>query len=82
MWRLKDGDLGFIERSRPAGTRQAATIVSLGNHRIVAEEWKISRGGRYYALNPVAQHREHHLVQVQGWVELRLARAWLSSAAD
>ena len=85
MWCLKknekivarQGDLAFISRpQKPTGETMEIGVVKLGSHQVLADCWKKTATDRYFALNPIAQHHEHHSVQAEGWVELRLAKAW------
>jgi len=91
IWQLKDGekilarqgDLAFIrQKKEPLGIPLDASRISFGNHVVTAHSWRKSKGGRLFAFNPIAHHGEHQIVTVEGWVEMRLARAWRSRSAD
>ena len=90
MWGLKpgeiliarQGDCGFIAKEKPCGKVVEGNLRKFGNHKIEAQEWRSTAGGRWYALNPKAIHPEHDQVILKGWVEIRLAKAWRGSFAD
>jgi len=91
MWAIKkderikarQGDLGFIgrESGKPSGKDTDSKLFTFGNHQVIADEWRCT-ANRYFALNAIAQHGEHRTVRVEGWSEVRLAKAWGSSSAD
>jgi hypothetical protein len=87
IWNLKSdekvtarqGDLAFIAKSKKAGTRLDGIEIALGNHVVRADAiWQTTN--KVFAINPIANHGEHHTVQLEGLFELRLGRAWRSSA--
>ena len=91
MWSIKksekvsarQGDLGFVirESGKPSGKAIESKLLTFGNHKVLAEEWRCT-ADRYFARNAIAQHGEHHTIRVEGWSEIRLAKAWGSSTAD
>ncbi|MCS7062523.1 MAG: hypothetical protein NZM04_00495 [Methylacidiphilales bacterium] len=90
IWRLREGevitarqgDLAFIPKDAPRrGFQVGATTLRLGRHQVAAEGTYRTKE-RVLVLNPIASHPEHHSVQLQGWFELRLGRAWQASSAD
>lgn len=85
MWQLREGesvsarqgDLALIPVSKPRAS--VSEIEAVGNHFVDADEVRATKR-RIYALNPALSHQEHRAVSLSGWFELRLARAWMSSA--
>lgn len=61
----------------PAGQK----LLCQGNHFVYGDEVKRT-ANKSYVLNPVASHGEHHAVQLEGWHEVRLGKAWGASSAD
>jgi hypothetical protein len=89
IWALKSGetvaarqgDLGFIPKNRAVGKISNSIEVALGNHVVRGDKvWQTRH--KTFVLNPLANHGEHHVVQIQGLYELRLGRAWGASSAD
>jgi hypothetical protein len=90
MWSLKgkeelaarQGDLGFIAKTRPAGQIDLVfQAVQIGNHLVFSDVVYRTKN-RIYVINPRAEHGEHHIVKMQGVYELRLARQWLLGFGD
>ena len=85
MWHLSEGevvaarqgDLALIPVPKPRAS--VSEISSVGNHFVEADEVRATKR-KIYALNPSLSHEEHRPVSLEGWFELRLARAWRSSA--
>jgi hypothetical protein len=89
IWNLKkgetvaarQGDLAFIPKQKSSGKASDSIEVRLGNHVVRGEKvWRTVH--KAFVLNPIANHGEHHTVQLQGLHELRLGRAWGASSAD
>jgi hypothetical protein len=89
IWNLKkgetvakrQGDVAFIAKARPAGSRINATTVRLGNHTISGTEIR-QTSNKTYVLNPTAEHGEHMSVALTGWHEVRPAKAWAGGDTD
>lgn len=85
MWQLREGesvsarqgDLALIPVSKPRAS--VSEIDNLGNHFVDADEVRATKR-KVYAFNPTLSHEEHRPISLSGWFELRLARAWMSSA--
>ena len=85
MWELREGesvsarqgDLALISVNRPSGS--VSEVAAVGNHFVEADEVRATKH-KLYALNPALSHEEHRPVALDGWFELRLARAWMSTA--
>jgi hypothetical protein len=83
VWRIEEGekilarqgDLEFIKTAKLGGKPQSVSCVQLGNHTVRALAIQQTKY-KIWALNPIASHGEHDRVQVVGWCELRLGRAW------
>ena len=90
MWNLKkgekikqrQGDLAFIEKDKvPYQATEKSTSISFGNHNLLATGIKQTKT-KIYLLNPRCYHHEHNAVCLEGWYEVRLAKAWRQSTAD
>jgi hypothetical protein len=89
IWSLKNGekiakrqgDVAFIQKARPAGSKIEATTVRLGNHTISGTEIR-QTANKTYVLNPTADHHEHMAVALTGWHEVRPAKAWAGGNSD
>lgn len=90
MWSVKEGeqvkarqgDLGFISVSKePARQLTEAGEISLGNHTVSYQKSRQTKN-KVLVFNPAARHGEHDQVTLEGWFDLRLAKAWQSSTAD
>ena len=90
MWELtadeaileRQGDLAFISKKRPAGTRQETVSITIGNHTVHAEEIRITKH-KLFVKAASAIHAEHgETPVVPGWSEVRLARQWEHGYGD
>lgn len=79
--RARQGDLAFIPKTKSFGI-EIESEISLGNHQVTGEVIRKTKN-KIYVLNPKAIHYEHDgIANLQGWYELRLAKAWQASRAD